>query len=138
MNWQPDAVSGGDNTAAGTDADLTFQTLMDMGGVVYYGSTGWYVDLVFTGLDPSKTYTFATSANRNGSTYLDRITRFTLSGVDAATNSSTPGVTLVDPYTVAFLTGYNTVTGYVARLDRNPPRSRWQLRCQGSSAWSPE
>ena len=86
-----------------------------MTGVIYYGSSGWYVDLTFTGLDPAKTYTFATSAARAGSTYTDRNTRYTLSGVDAATNGSTPGVNVINNLSVWFNTGDNYSAGYVAR-----------------------
>ena len=35
-----------------------------MTGVTYYGADGWWIDLMLTGLDPSKRYTFATSASR--------------------------------------------------------------------------
>ena len=93
--WQPDATTGGDETAVGTDAYTTFHNMTDLGGVVYYGSTGWYVDLTFTGLDPARTYTFATSANRKGgTTYADRVSRYTISDVAAAANASTSGVTV--------------------------------------------
>jgi hypothetical protein len=75
--WQPDISSnwnGGYDTAAGTDAYNTFNGTADMTGVVYYGSTGWYVDLTFTGLDPAAQYTFATSASRANPAYTDRYT----------------------------------------------------------------
>lgn len=116
--WQPSTDTGGSDPASGTDAYTTFHGLADMTGVLYYGSTSstWYVDLTLTGLDPSKTYTFATSAVRDGgSTYADRISRYTISGIDAATNASTSGVTVVDNETVAFITGTNYDQGYVAR-----------------------
>ncbi len=120
VNWQPDPATGGNDTAAGTDAYTTFHNIADMTGVIYYGSTGWYVDLTFTGLDPAKTYTFATSSNRaGGTTYANRISRYTISGVDAATNASTSGVTVKTTTftndTSAFSSGENTATGYVAR-----------------------
>jgi hypothetical protein len=77
----------------------------------------------FTGLDPSKTYTFATSASRAKSTtdgapgYTDRYSVYTISGVDAATNASTPGTQeyLGNPLSVWFNTGNNHDEGYVAR-----------------------
>ena len=112
---------GGAETNAGTDAYDTFHGFADMAGVIQYGDSGWYVDLEITGLDPASTYTFATSANRDGSDYTGddaRISRFTISGVDAAINASTSGVTVKDApqgHSVAFNTGYNTVNGYVAR-----------------------
>ena len=47
--------------------------------------------------------------------------RFTISGMDAATNASTPGVTVNGEHSVTFNTGYNTATGYVARwININP------------------
>jgi hypothetical protein len=92
-----------------------------MTGTIRYGSsTSWYVDITFTGLDPAKTYTFATSTNRaSGTSYESRNSKFTISDVDAATNESTSGVTIstttfTDDTTV-FCTGENTDEGYVAR-----------------------
>ncbi len=116
--WQPDPDNGGNDPASGTDAYTTFHGFADMTGVLYYGSSSstWNVDLTLSGLDPAKTYTFATSAVRNGgTTYADRITRYTISGIDAAVNASTSGVTVVDNETVAFVTGTNYDEGYVAR-----------------------
>ena len=83
---------GGSETDPGTDAYLAFHGIADMPGVIQYGSSGWYVEITFTGLDPDKTYTFATSANR-ANDYTDRISRFTLLDADTATNTSTIGVT---------------------------------------------
>ncbi len=105
---------GGSETTSGTDAYTTFHGIADMPGVIQYGNSGWYVDLTFTDLDPAKTYTFATSANRDGG-YTERITIFTLSGDDGATNASTAGVTEITENSVSFLTGENTDDGYVAR-----------------------
>ncbi len=91
-----------------------------MAGVIQYGSTGWYVDVTLTGLDISKTYTFATSANRASSSYT-RNSKFTLSDVTDATNASTSGVTVNSNLSVSFNTGYNTVNGYVARWTNIQP-----------------
>jgi hypothetical protein len=116
--WQAEVGSpwnGGYDTALGTDARNTFGGIADMTGVIYYGSTGWWVDATFTGLDPAKTYTFATSSSRANSTYTTRVTRYTISGVDAATNASTSGVTVISNLSVAFNTGDNHAAGYVAR-----------------------
>jgi hypothetical protein len=119
--WQPDISSswtGGYDTALGTDARNTFGGIADMTGVIYYGpSAGWYVDLTFTGLDPAKEYTFATSASRANSAYTNRVSIYTISGVDAAANSSTAGTVeyLGNPLSVSFNTGDNHIQGYVAR-----------------------
>jgi hypothetical protein len=108
----------GSEANSGTDAYLTFHGIVDSTGLIVYGSDStWYVDLTFSGLTAGKTYTFATTANRNRneSDYISRVSRFTISDVVSATNASTTGVTVVNNETVAFSTGYNTVNGYVAR-----------------------
>ncbi|MDY6990237.1 MAG: DNRLRE domain-containing protein, partial [Thermodesulfobacteriota bacterium] len=123
VNWQPSSDTGGADTASDTDAYNTFHGFADMTGVIYYSDTvaDWYVDLTFTGLDPTKTYTFATSASRGGSggDYGDRDTIYTISAssVDAATNASTPCTQeyLGDPLSVWFNTGGNHDEGNVAR-----------------------
>ena len=109
--------NGGSDTASGTDAYQTFQGITDIQGVTHYATAaGWYVDLTFTGLDPSKAYTFATTVNRNlGSSYENRHTPFTLSGVDQATNASTVGANIIATLAVEFSAGDNYNTGYVAR-----------------------
>ncbi|NIQ91111.1 MAG: hypothetical protein GWN93_19710, partial [Deltaproteobacteria bacterium] len=56
--------TGGYDTATGTDARNTFGGIADMCGTIYYGGDGWWVDLTLTGLDPARTYTFATTASR--------------------------------------------------------------------------
>ena len=51
--------------------------------------------------------------------YTARLSKYTISGIDAATNASTSGVTrtttTIAEDTSTFSTGYNTVNGYVAR-----------------------
>ncbi len=116
MALQLTVLSNGAATNSGTDAYNTFNGKADMAGVVNYGSSsGWYIDLTIAGLDPNKTYTFATTANRDDATYTTRISRYTISDISAATNASTSGVTVISNESVSFLTGYNTVNGYVAR-----------------------
>jgi hypothetical protein len=130
VNWQP-AVGptwdGGYDTALGTDARNTFGGIADMTGVIYYGSLGWWVEVTFTGLDPGRVYTFATSSSRakqntdGAPGYDDRWTIFTVSGVDGATNESSLGTTEYDdgsgpdPWRVWFNTGNNHNDGYLAR-----------------------
>ena len=113
--WQPDVTSGGSDCAPGTDARNTFGGIAGMQGVIYYGSSGWYVNLSITGLNPAAVYEFATSANRNNPGYTTRISIFSIIGADAYTNASTTGVTVLSPDSVQFCTGDNTATGYVAR-----------------------
>jgi len=113
----------GSETAPGTDAYVTFHDFADMTGVIQYGSSGWWVDVTFTGLDPETTYTFATSANRDNSGYTNRYTIYTLSSVDAATNASTMGVNEINNLSVWFNTGDNHDEGFVARWTGIQPGS---------------
>jgi|GEM_PF-2342536 len=110
--------SNGNYSNSGTDAHNTFYDMANMVGVNnYYNSstTGWYYDLTLAGLDPTKTYTFAITANRDSSRDSGRQSQFTISDIDEATNASTSGVTVLSNESVAFSTGYNTVNGFVAR-----------------------
>jgi hypothetical protein len=113
VNWLPDPANGGSDCAIGTDAYNTFGGTTDMTGVIYHGSAGWWVDLTFTGLDPTTEYTFATSAARNN--YSGRLTIYTLTGADTYTNASTIGVDVLAENKVRFNTGDNHNEGYVAR-----------------------
>ncbi|MFH1108834.1 MAG: DNRLRE domain-containing protein [Planctomycetota bacterium] len=129
--------TSGYTTHAGTDARTTFGGIADITGVVYYGSTGWWVDATFTGLNSQRRYTFATSASRANSAYTARITRFSISGVNGATNASTPGVQEYNgnPLQVYFNTGDNHTSGYVARwTDIDPgPDGSFTVRAQAHS-----
>jgi len=113
VNWQPDPGNGGSDCAEGTDAFKTFAGLADMTGVIYYGSVGWWIDMTFSGLDPGTEYTFATSAARDR--YDGRLAIYTISGADAYTNASTPGVDILAQDKARFNTGDNHSEGYVAR-----------------------
>ncbi len=115
VNWQPSASTGGTDPVSGTDAYELFHNIADMTGVIYYGDEGWWVDVTFTGLDPSFHYRFATSANRDDVDYYDRFARYTLSDADSYTNASSDGVLVNSENSISFNTGYNTDTGYVAQ-----------------------
>ncbi|MDD5700909.1 MAG: metallophosphoesterase, partial [Dehalococcoidales bacterium] len=99
---------------SGTDAYDTFHDYVNMVGGVRLGSDA-YIDMAFTGLNQNYTYTFAATANLANSEYADRITRFTISDIEAAVNGSTSGVTVSSNESVSFCTGYNTINGYIAR-----------------------
>jgi hypothetical protein len=113
VGWTSSSSTGGSDCAVGTDAHNTFGGIADMTGVLTYGSAGWWVDLVFTGLDPTTEYTFATSAARGN--YSGRFTNYTLTGADTYTNASTSGVVVLAENKVQFNTGDNINEGYVAR-----------------------
>ena len=125
-----DNISGSlsDAPNAGTDAYDTFKLGVSCVGVdlgdwstsYNSSSTDWFYQVTFTGLDTSKAYEFVTTANRNSASYAgdgssSRWTKFSISGADTYTNSSTSGVVEISPDVVRFNTGYNTVNGYVAR-----------------------
>jgi len=115
--WQPDPVTGAATAMRDRRTKcLRSATTASLMGTVYYGSTGWWVDVSFTGLNPAATYEFVTTANRNDATYTDRLTKYTISGADAYTNASSTGTTIGSGgVSTTLCTGYNTVNGYVAR-----------------------
>jgi hypothetical protein len=114
VTWQAESIYGGSDCAAGTDAYETFGTVVDMGGVIYYGSAGWIVQAQFDGLDPDGVYEFSTSANRDGASYTDRTTLYSIQGADECYAAGTEGV-VTDGTNQTFCTGYNTSAGNVAR-----------------------
>jgi hypothetical protein len=124
------STGAGLNCLAGTDAATTFGGKAGLRGNQGLGSSaGGWADVTFSNLDSNKTYTFAATANRAGSSTADgqttaptpelRWTRFTISDVDSCTNASSAGVNVIaDTGTnssVSFCTGENTTNGYVAR-----------------------
>lgn len=134
--WQPDPVTGGGDCSAGTDAAITFNPTVSLMGVIYYGSSGWWVDLELSGLDPGKLYQFETTANRKGgSSYLDRLTKYTLSGADTYSNTSTPG-SAISGASTTFCTGENTSTGYVARWTSINPGSDGKIKIRSEAGSS--
>lgn len=112
-------ISGSISTApsVGTDAYNVFNGKVNLGdwSTSYNSSTDWYYQVTFTGLDPSKSYEFVTTANRGGSYSTERWTKFSILGADAYTNSSSTGVTQVTPDVLKMNTGNNTVAGNVIR-----------------------
>jgi len=132
---------GGSESNSDTDAYQTFHGIADMAGLIRYGSSGWYVEMAFSGLDPGGSYTFATTANRAGSSYT-RNSRFTISGVDSAVNASSPGVNEINNESVYFNTGYNTIEGYVARWNEIDPGTDGEFKVRveaqsGTEAYGP-
>jgi len=114
-----DSVSGGEANT-GTDAFSTFHGIVELIGNVRFNSSQGSVTLTFSGLDPTKTYTFATTANFHDTLQDDqRITKFLLSDIDSATNLSSNGTNIVTntlPFdTTTFSTASNTTNGYIAR-----------------------
>ncbi|MFA7407190.1 MAG: MBG domain-containing protein [Anaerolineaceae bacterium] len=134
---------GGSMPDSGTDAYEIFNNKVNLQGVIMSATSNerdYWVDVVFDGLNPGKTYTFAATTNRaGGSSYLDRETRFTISGMDAATYASSSGATKIDDHSVYFVTGENTSTGYVARWVNIQPGSdgSFKVRAQPQDSNEP-
>jgi hypothetical protein len=105
---------------SGTDAYNTFNGFANMVDVIKMGSSSASVTLTFTGLDPTKTYMFATSADRASSSYTYN-SIITISDFDTTTitNESTvesiKGTASYAQDKTTFNGGYNTVNGYAAR-----------------------
>ena len=94
--------------------------------------------MTFSGLDPAKTYTFVTTANRNDASYTARMTKFLITDVATATNESTSGATRsTTNFTedgTTFCTGYNYTNGYVARWTGIQPGSDGDFQIQATDA----
>ena len=103
--------------SAGTDAYNIFNGIVNLGSSASYNAnSNWFYEVVFTGLDPTKSYEFVTTANRNSSSYNgsgsgSRWTKFSIIGADTYTNESSTGVTEVSSDVLKMNTGYNTVLG---------------------------
>ena len=103
----------------GTPAYEVFGGIVDFSHrLIYYGSTGWWAEVTFTGLNPAKNYTFVTTAIR-AADYTDRLTLFTLSGHTSATNNSSDEIYLKSGNQAVLRAGGNhlNTTGYVVRWD---------------------
>jgi hypothetical protein len=103
----------------GTPAYEVFGEIVDFSNrCIYYGSTGWWVEVTFTGLHPDKNYTFVTTAIR-ADTVINRLTLFTLSGHTSAVNTSSDGIYLKDGNQTVLMAAGNhlNTTGYVVRWD---------------------
>jgi hypothetical protein len=116
------ALDFGVNPYSGTDAYAIFNGKVDFSGTIiqYSSSIGWFVEIKFTNLNPSKKYTFVGSAFRN-SENSTRITQCTLQGADAFTNNSSNGVVLKSGAVTKFLAANNSNEGYVVRWDDIEP-----------------
>lgn len=110
-------TGGGDKDATGGDAFSTFNGVINL-GVEYSYTPGGTADgtdfgtITFSNLDTNKLYTVVLYHNRDASA--DRITRYTISGIDSATQSSSTGVTVISPTSVEYDVD-NTADGYVAK-----------------------
>ena len=114
------AYSTGTMPNAGTDAYNVFNGIVNLDASASYNNSGLATSytVTFTGLDPTKSYEFITTANRNSSSYAgdgssSRWAKFSITGADTYTNASSSGVTVISPDVLEMNTGYNTVLGYI-------------------------
>ncbi|MBN2456795.1 MAG: metallophosphoesterase, partial [Sedimentisphaerales bacterium] len=110
-------TENGANCDTGTDADDIFGEIIDLsGGMEIDEPNGHYLTTTFDNLNPDKKYTIALTYNRRDTSgYLDRSSRFTITGADTYTQASSSGVVINSPNSVSFCTGYNKENGYVAQ-----------------------
>jgi hypothetical protein len=114
----------GNNFAAGTPAHAVFDGKVDFGGPIIQHSSliRWWVEIQFTGLDPTRKYTFAGSAARIWADGIDnRRSLFAIKDADAYTNNSGYH-TIGDPNwvgtdTTKFLAVNNDQLGVVVQWD---------------------
>ena len=131
---QVSSGSSGGNFAPGTDAYQIFNGIVDFGpDLVYYGNTGWWVEIEFSGLDPRSTYTFVGTANRVQS-YPTRVSLFTILDATGFVNNSSPGVVAKQGATTKLLAGDNSATGYVVRWDGIVPSVRGTFKVRAEAA----
>jgi hypothetical protein len=121
VNGVNEQGSGG-NFNAGTDAYKWFDGIIDIKGSLELASN---VENVVTikGLDPLDLYDIVLTYNRDNSGYTNRWTKISIEGADSYVNQSSPGVVTNGPSSVSINTGYNTITGYVARWTNISPGS---------------
>jgi len=130
--------SSGGNPIEGTEAYEIFHNIVDFGpNLINYGSSGWWVEMEFTGLDPAKTYSFVGTAVR-ARTYPSRITLFTISGADSYVNNSSDGIVERSENESKLLAGNNSVTGYVVRWDDIMPSAGGSFKIRAEATTESE
>ncbi|MHC4744465.1 MAG: PKD domain-containing protein, partial [Planctomycetota bacterium] len=118
----------GDYFEAGTVAYDTFNGIIDFGGTIiqHNSSSGWWVEIQFSGLDPARKYTFVASAVRVAPADMDRRSLITIKDAGAFTNNSGYHSAVGDPTwvgtnTTKFLAVANATEGVVVRWDDIEP-----------------
>ena len=116
-NGENHVATHGALSRPGTDAYEIFNGIVDASGVLSYPGARAVV-LSFSGLDPSFEYEVVLFSNRDRPDYTDRLTRYTVCGVEGLTNESSLGATFMDASDESTTVpgGYNTENGFVARF----------------------
>jgi hypothetical protein len=126
--------SSGGNPAPGTEAYEIFNNIVDFGpNLVYYGNSGWWVEMEFTGLDPPKKYSFVSTAIRS-TNYPGRISLFTISNAVSYVNNSSDGIVERTENQSKLLAGNNSITGYVIRWDEIAPSAGGSFKIRAEAA----
>ena len=105
---------------------LLVRSIRDYAASYTGGTTSWKYGVTFTGLDPEKTYEFATTANRGGGygpgkTDSSRWSKFVIDTTGEYTNESSvaaiagEGIEIVDDATTLLCGGENTDNGYIVK-----------------------
>ena len=114
-----DIVSVNGATPTSGDGNNVFNTRVSGAGVYKLtNASGQRFDLLFTGLDSTKSYTITLTANRGATSGANAVrwSRFSLTGAGAWSNASSSGtVSSGDGSQVWFNTGNNGTRGYVAK-----------------------
>ena len=139
------SVSGGGAAGRPNSGTPAFEVFHEPAGApivdlapnnIYYGSTGWWQQIAFNGLDPGKTYTFVGTAIRSSS-YPDRKSLVTILGHVSAVNNSSSGPNILSKSetTTVLLAGDNRAAGDVVRWDDIVPASNgtFTIRCEATA-----
>lgn len=124
LNWAKDTATFDD----GSDAAEIFGEYVDPTGNISYGDApGWYLDLIFEGLDSDTFYTFVGTVNRGGGAdYAERVTNWTIIEADAFLYASSEDAHKLGENAVEFSTGVNA-EGLVAKWTNIAPGSDGQI-----------
>jgi autotransporter-associated beta strand protein len=111
----------------GTDAYAMFNGRVTMdSAVILPGTSGWYVRLVFGGLDPGSRYDFATTMNLGKASYANRWSVVSILGADAYEYAASGSALKVDSSSCS-IAAYNTSSGFVAGWNAIAPGSDGQF-----------
>ena len=104
-----------------TDAVAEFQGIVDLEGIISYGSSD--IELTFSGLDPFKSYELVAFGNRGKSLYSKQLSKTTLLGATSFSNESSVGSLFSSPLdnTTVIDSGFNTLNGYISRFTNIDP-----------------
>ena len=125
--YQPLTASNyGANPDSGTDAWEVFDGIIDFSGTIIQHCSScddscWFVDITFSQLDPTLTYTFIGTAFRNSDYGTSRITDHQILSAETYENTSSNGIYYAQGDMTKLLAGDNSSTGYIVRWENIVP-----------------